>query len=63
MGQTKGWKEILPAELRGVNHFVETVGCLLVEARPPVGVDERIVGDILVQKNILLVFEGFSLFL
>ena len=63
MSEVEGREKVFPTELRCIDHFVDAVGGLLIEAGAPVGIDERVVGDVLVQPGVQFVLEGFSLFL
>ena len=50
VSEIESWEKILPTQLRCVDHFVDAVGCLLIETGPSVGVDERVVGNLLVEN-------------
>ena len=50
-------EKIFPTQLRRVDHFVDAVGCLLIEARPSVGVDEWIVWNFLVEDQVEFILE------
>ena len=63
VGKVEGWKKIFPTELGRIDHFVDVVSCLLIEARTSVGIDERVVRDVLVEGQVKLVFESFGLVL
>ena len=63
MGKVEGWKKIFPIELSRIDHFVDVISCLLIETRTSVGVDERVVRDVLVEGQVKLVFESFRLVL
>ena len=50
VSEIESWKKILPTQLRCMDHSVDAVGCLLIETGPSVGVDERVVRNLLVEN-------------